>query len=320
MNVQFKAPPRSSSAKASEGKGVNTGDALESIRKVLFRPMGADGVYARTAVYEQVADALSALISRQREPGTEVLRFPPVMSRSQLEKSGYLKSFPHLLGCVSCLHGDEHEIRAALEQFERGGDWASSLRAADLVLSPAACYPLYPLAASRGSVPSGGLLFDVASDCFRHEPSKDLDRLQSFRMREYVCIGAPADVTRFREAWIVRAGVIGDQLGLPHRIEQASDPFFGRGGKLMAVSQVEQSLKFELLIPVRSEEQPTACMSFNYHRDHFGTTWNIRTPDNEVAHTACVAFGIDRLAVALFALHGIEIAKWPGSVREALRV
>jgi seryl-tRNA synthetase len=320
MNVQFKAPPRSSPAKAPEGKGASTGDALDAIRNVLFRPMGAEGVYARTAAYEQVVDALSALISRQREPGTEVLRFPPVMSRSQLEKSGYLKSFPHLLGCVSCLHGDESEIRAALAQFESGGDWASSLRAADLVLSPAACYPVYPLAASRGSVPSGGLLFDVASDCFRHEPSKDLDRLQSFRMREYVCIGAPAEVARFREDWIARAGALAGQLGLPHRIEQASDPFFGRGGKLMAVSQVEQSLKFELLVPVRSAEHPTACMSFNYHRDHFGTTWNIRTAANEVAHTGCVAFGIDRLAVALFALHGVEISKWPGSVRAGLGV
>jgi seryl-tRNA synthetase len=74
------------------------------------------------------------------------------------------------------------------------------------VLSPAACYPVYPLAASRGIVPPGGLLFDVASDCLRREPSKDLDRLQSFRMREYVCIGATAEVARFRETWIARAG------------------------------------------------------------------------------------------------------------------
>src|ERR1700719_3943909 len=170
---------------------------IESIAYALFRPMGVGGVYARTALFEQVIDGLSALISRSRQPDTEVFKFPPVMSRAHVEKSGYLKSFPHLLGCVSCLHGDESEIRAALAQFESGGDWCSSLRAADLVLSPAACYPVYPLAASRGSVPSGGLLFDVASDCFRHEPSKDLDRLQSFRMREYVCIGAPAEVARF---------------------------------------------------------------------------------------------------------------------------
>ena len=44
----------------------------------------------------------------------------------------------------------------------------------------------------------------------------------------------------------------------------------------MAMSQIEQALKFELLVPVHSAEQPTACMSFNYHRDHFGTTWNLR--------------------------------------------
>ena len=62
------------------------------------------------------SSGLAALISRHREPDTEVLRFPPVMSRRQLEKSGYLKSFPHLLGCVSCLHGSEAEIRAAVDR------------------------------------------------------------------------------------------------------------------------------------------------------------------------------------------------------------
>src|SRR5262245_30908659 len=287
MNIAFKAP-------------VEARDPLDAISHALFRPMGADGIYARTALYEQVVEGLAGLVSRHREPNTEILRFPPVMSRRQLEKSGYLKSFPHLLGCVSCLHGSEGEIRATIERFDAGGDWAIDLAPADLVLSPAACYPVYPLAASRGDVPAGGLLFDVACDCFRREPSKHLDRLQSFRMREYVCIGTPAQIGAFRERWMARAGQIADHLGLTYRIEQASDPFFGRGGKMMAVSQVEQSLKFELLIPVRSIEQPTACMSFNYHQNHFGTTWNLRTETGEVAHTGCVAFGIDRLALALF--------------------
>src|SRR5262245_56622514 len=108
------------------------------------------------------------------------------MSRRQLEKSGYLKSFPHLLGCVSCLHGSESQIRVVVEQFEAGRDWTSGLAPADLVLSPAACYPVSPLAAARGAVPASGWKFDVACDCFRREPSRHLDRLQSFRMREYV--------------------------------------------------------------------------------------------------------------------------------------
>src|SRR5436190_2912148 len=295
-------------------------DPVDSVTHTLFRSTGVNGVYGRTALFEKVVDGLSNLISSYRERDAEVLHFPPVINRAHIEKAGYLHSFPNLIGAVSCLCGDEEEIRAAVDRPVENGGWTTALKATDLVLTPAACYHIYPLVATRGRIPAGGLLFDVACDCFRHEPSKNLDRLQSFRMREYVCIGAPAEIADFRERWMTRATKIADRLGLTYRIEQASDPFFGRGGKIMANTQVEQSLKFELLIPVRSAEEPTACMSFNYHRDHFGTTWNIRTAGNEVAHTACVAFGMDRLAVALFALHGVEITKWPGSVRGALGV
>jgi seryl-tRNA synthetase len=87
---------------------------------------------------------------------------------------------------------------------------------------------------------------------------------------------------------------------------------------MKAVSQKQQSLKFELLVPLRSEEQPTACMSFNYHRDHFGTTWDIQDANGEPAHTGCVAFGMDRLAVAMFHIHGTDLAKWSAPVRELL--
>jgi seryl-tRNA synthetase len=293
-------------------------DPLDPLADVLFHRMGSHGVYARTALYEDVVERLAALISRHREPNTEVMRFPPVMSRSQLEKSGYLKSFPNLLGCVCGLHGTEREIQAAVSRFDAGGDWTTSLSPADLVLSPAACYPLYPIAANRGQLPAGGLRFDVAADCFRREPSRHLDRLQSFRMREYVCMGSPDDVAWFRERWMVRAQGIARDLGLTFRVDQASDPFFGRIGQMKAVSQKQQSLKFELLVPLRSKEQPTACMSFNYHRDHFGTTWGIEDANGEAAHTGCVAFGMDRLAVAMFHTHGTDLTLWPAKVRDAL--
>jgi len=295
-------------------------DLFESMTQALFRPMGVDGVYGRTALYEDVIDRLSVFISRHREPAAEVLRFPPVMSRAQLEKSGYLNSFPNLLGCVCALHGTEAEIRHAADLHSAGGDWTASLAAVDLVLSPAACYPVYPMAASRGAVPLGGLRFDVACDCFRREPSKHLDRLQSFRMREFVCIGSAQEVVRFRARWQDHAQRLADELSLPYRIAAASDPFFGRVGQVMAVAQIQQSLKFELLIPVYSAEQPTACMSFNYHQDHFGTTWGLRDEGGAVVHTGCVAFGMDRLAVALFRTHGLDTGKWPAAVRKALAI
>ena len=59
-------------------------------------------------------------------------------------------------------------------------------------------------------------------------------------------------------------------------------------------------------------------MSFNYHREHFGTTWDIRDVNGEAAHTGCVAFGMDRLAVAMFHTHGTDVAKWLAVVRETL--
>ncbi len=295
-----------------------TEDPLDALFDTMFQPMNANGVYARTGAYEGVVEAMAALISSKRETETEIFRFPPVMSRAHLERHGYLNSFPNLLGCVSCLEGTEAEILEMAKRNTTGGDWTEGLQTADLVLTPAACYPVYPIAASRGPVPKGGYRFDVACDCFRREPSRYLDRLQSFRMREYVTIGSAEEVAAFRERWVVKAKALADELGLSYRVEQASDPFFGRIGAVKAVLQLEQALKFELLVPLRGENSGTACMSFNYHRDHFGTTWDIRLPDGSPAHTGCVAFGMDRLAVAMFATHGPKVDKWPASVRKAL--
>lgn len=242
------------------------------------------------------------------------------MSRSALEKSGYLKSFPNLLGCMCCMPGSEAEVRSAIARFEQGGDWTQSLEIGDLVLTPAACYPVYPIAAERGPAPREGYVFDICANCFRREPSTDLDRLQSFRMREFVRIGTADQILKFREAWVERARAMAQALGLPHQIDLASDPFFGRAGPLLALSQREQALKFELLVPVLSGRAPTACMSFNYHQDHFGRTWELLLDDGAPAHTGCVAFGMDRLAIALFVTHGLETQAWPKTVRALLQL
>ena len=289
---------------------------LDTLTDALLLPTPVGGVYARTGLFEQVVEGLSLFISRHREPETQVLRFPPVMSRIELERSGYLHSFPHLLGGVSCLKGNEAAIRATVEH----SNWVNELSATELVLSPAACYPVYPMAAARGPVPARGLLFDVASDCFRHESTHEVGRFQTFRMREFVCLGTPEQVLEFRTRWMVVAQRMAKLLGVQHRIAPASDPFFGRAGRLAAMSQLEQSLKFELLIPLRSGEEPTACMSFNCHRDHFSTIWHLLTEDGEKAHTGCVAFGLDRLALAMFKTHGLDLSKWPAIVCENLSI
>src|ERR1700758_4945578 len=99
---------------------VDAPDSLQHVAAAIFQSLGVDGVYARTALYEGLMERLTDYVSRQRDPHAEVLRFPPVMSRAQLETSGYLKSFPNLLGCVCALHGTEAEIRAAADRHTTG--------------------------------------------------------------------------------------------------------------------------------------------------------------------------------------------------------
>ena len=142
--------------------------------------------------------------------------------------------------------------------------------------------------------------------------------MQMFRMREFVRVGTRDQVVAFREQWLEKARDFARELGLPHEVDVANDPFFGRGGRVMASSQRELGLKFELLVPIESVDEPTACMSFNYHQDHFASLWGIELASGEPAQTACVGFGMERLALAVFKHHGLDIGDWPPSVRAAL--
>ena len=149
------------------------------------------------------------------------------------------------------------------------------------------------------------------------QPSNDPARMQMFRKREYVRIGDPASV-RARDLWLERGQQMLRDVQLPVHADVANDPFFGRAGKMLAVNQRDQALKFELLVPICSEEKPTACVSCNYHEDHFGHSFHISLADGSPAHTACVGFGLERIALALFKWHGFDVGAWPTGVRKTL--
>ena len=123
----------------------------------------------------------------------------------------------------------------------------------DLLLTPAACYPLYPVIAARGMLPSGGGLYDMHSWCFRREPSRDPTRMQTFP-RARVRAHGPGRVQVLKAtAWFKRAQDFINELPCLYVIDVAHDPFFGRAG-LLADSQREQKLKYELLVLINSEQ------------------------------------------------------------------
>jgi seryl-tRNA synthetase len=291
----------------------------ELLQHGLFLATGVAGVYGHSAAFADTVEQVDRLVTAAAgEDRAEIMRFPPILNRAHFERSGYLKSFPHLAGAIHSFAGDEQAHRKLLQAADDGRDWSAAFAAAEVVLTPAACYPVYPTLS--GTLPPGGRLVDVMSYCFRHEPSEDAGRMQMFRMREHVRAATADVVIAWRGMWIDRAQSLAAALGLDARVEVASDPFFGRGGKLLAVNQRDQRLKLEILAPISNAERPSAIISLNYHQDHFGDLFGIRSADAAVAHTSCVGFGLERIALALFRRHGFDRSRWPATVRGALRL
>jgi seryl-tRNA synthetase len=287
----------------------------------LLTRTGVHGVYARGAEFETVRLKFDALVTRAAAPeAPEPLYFPPVIPREQLETSGYLGTFPHLAGTVFAFEGDEREAAAQLDLASRHEDWSDFQTMSEMVLTPAACYPLYPAVAARGPLPDGGLTLDTGdSYVFRREPSDDPSRMQIFHMREIVRVADRDTVMEWRLHWRSRSEELLRSLGLELELDVANDPFFGRSGRLLAAQQRDQELKWELLAPVAGE-RPTAIASSNYHQDHFGHTYGLRTSAGEPAHTGCMAFGEERVTLALFSAHGLDRREWPDEVKTRLEL
>ncbi len=284
----------------------------------LIIPSGALGAFGRGPVFEQVLEGFNASVSRlSRHDGAELQSHPPIIDRALLEKVNYLDSFPHLCGAIHSFSGNALQALALAERAASGQPWGELLTPTGVTLNPAACYPIYP--SLTGTLPPQGRLVTLqAAWVYRNEPSREPTRMQAFRVREYVRAGSADQVVAWRDMWLQRGLDLLTSLGLPARADLASDPFFGRTGKMLATSQIEQKLKFEVLVPVISLEAPTAVCSFNYHQQNFGSKFDVRTHDGEVASTACLGFGLERVALALFKHHGFDTQAWPQAVREQL--
>jgi seryl-tRNA synthetase len=280
---------------------------------------GVPGIYGHNDVFEDVRAKLEARLTQAAVArGAERLRFPPLLPRQQLERSGYLSSFPHLAGTVYAFEGDEVAAAWQGERASRHEDWQRYQKATDLTLMPAACYPVYPAIAARGRLMPGGVFVEAGGSwVFRHEPSADPARRQMFRQHELVRIGEPEVVVQWRDEWAGRGLELLRELGLDAEVDSASDPFFGRRGRMLAATQREQALKLELLVQIAGP-QPTALASFNHHRDHFGGAYGVLLSDCDTAHSACVGFGHERIVLALLRTHGLDPEAWPARIREAL--
>ena len=297
-------------------------EARRRFRQSLFEAgllfdTGVPGVVGSSGRFESIMSALQAHITRAAQSDcAELRRFPAVMSRAVFKATGHIENFPQLCGSVHSFFGGDAEHMTLLDRVAKDEDWGASLQQTNVMMTPSACYPLYPTL--KGRLPEGGRTFEITGDCFRHEPSEDPARFQAFRMREQVRLADESTVRAWRSSWMERGHALLQALGLEVTLEVANDPFFGRGGRLMRANQAAQELKFELMVSVTSSDAPTAVGSFNYHQEHFGHLFGIEDHKGATAHSACLGFGLERVVLALLSAHGLDSDAWTKAVRKEL--
>lgn len=213
--------------------------------------------------------------------GAEEQRFPVLIDADTLRRAEYPDAFPHLL-MAPAVATDPSEPFAE-----------SNIRLAPWFLSPAVCYHAY--AALAGTTLTEGKQLTARGCCFRQETTSELApgrRQVEFEMREVILVGPPewieARLTTLKTGVEEHARVCGLQDA---QWAPANDPFFLPRARGKAQMQRLLGTKIELCLP-----DGLAIASINRHGSFFGDRFDIRLSDGSPAHSACVAFGLDRWA------------------------
>ena len=248
--------------------------------------------------------------------------FPTLIGADVLDRCRYLKNFPSALNFVLHLRED-HDV---LREFAGSARWdgerlvydprgASSV---ECLLSPSICFHWYSwLRDSQLPKPQA---ITAIGKCFRYESSnlQGLERLWDFSMREIVLAGPAHDILTKRDRLVELSSEFLGGLGMAYEITTAVDPFFVESYAVQSAYQQGFELKLELLAPLPYRGKKLAVGSINYHQDFFGRSFAIETSEGP-AHTACLGFGYERLALAFLAQYGPDEQDWPTAVVEGSR-
>lgn len=271
-------------------------------------------------------DALDRIIRRvviDEFGGTE-FRYPTLIPIDALRRCDYFASFPQYAMFAVRLRADVDNYRDFVAATADGADiGAEVLRRSDGVdcLPPTMCYHTFHQFAGR-ALPAGLATVTARGKSFRHESRyhRTLARLWDFTIRETVFFGSRDEVLAARERLMNRALEIVDTMALSGRCEVAGDPFFANTDSGARVSsQRLLELKYELQLDIAADDR-IAVGSFNFHERFFGDSFDITLAGTDTTpYSACVGFGLERLAFAVVCQHGVDPAGWPAPLRQALR-
>lgn len=259
------------------------------------------------------------LIDLAAEFGASPQQYPSMIGADVMDECRYLRSFPHSLTFISHLREDIEGI----QDFARHAVWdggrlscnPETLSDVQCLLAPSVCFHCYAwLKGQRLDTP---LTVTALGKCFRYESGNltGLERLWDFSMREIIFVGSQSFVLERRQECMERAASLLDRWEMGHEIRSATDPFFIEDYATQTLFQNAFELKYEIRADLPYKQSSLAAGSFNYHQDFFGRSFRISLADETPAHTSCAGWGLERLALAFVAQHGLEPDIWPAWAR-----
>jgi seryl-tRNA synthetase len=285
----------------------------------------ADGLFTLGPILTNLIDYFESIfLDLAAKFNAKPYRFPTLIPARFLDRVNYFRAFPHSLSFATHLREDLDVIEEFSQHTHCDCDGAlttptDSFARIQTLLSPAVCYHLYFSLADQ-PLAGGKLAATAVGSCFRYESSNlvSLERLWNFTMREIIFVGPQSYVLEQREAARQYMQTRLAETGLAYRVESANDPFFIGEFRQQAIFQSAFELKYEIRARLPFRNATLAVGSYNYHQDFFGRNLNITLPDGSPTHTGCVAFGLERIALAFLAQFGLDQQQWPQAVRQAL--
>jgi seryl-tRNA synthetase len=289
---------------------MSTGTRLDRLAMLAdlglrWQPTGQAGLCGPLLGLADECDRAFARLAAMWEAREE--RHPASLPARVLQRVDYLRSFPQQATFPVRLDPAEANLDAFVggDIVDGSGEVAlTRLAGADDVLTPAACYHVYP--AHEGERLASPLYVTTRNTCFRQETSYvPLRRMRSFTMREIICIATETETARFVASAQDVIGRFAAVIDVPVAWQAATDCFF----------RPERNPKylFQRLEPVKREATyggDLAIASVNLHHDHFGAVFGL-TRHGVPATTACAAFGLERWLWAIVDRHGADPSSWP---------
>ncbi|WP_437637676.1 hypothetical protein [Sorangium sp. So ce854] len=337
--VRFRARPGADVAqirRLMESAAERARREVEAPTKVVFEVQGAqgappdrhaevigrecvaieEGLYIFGPAFTRLMRALDQVcLGLARRLGAQEYTVPAYTTWEVLEASNYVRLFPQHLTFGHVL---EHDLDA-VERFATARsreEQQSMTRPSPLVMLPAACLHCYTL--KRDQRIDDPLLMTVVGHCSRYEARRMTypGRLWNFHLREIVYLGSLPGAAAFRRQIVDELSALAGQIGLPCRLESATDPFFTSARAGLAFYQHASDLKYELVGALPGGDRSLAIASLNYHQQHFSQSFNLRDGAGELLHTACLGFGLERWAYWLLSHLGDDERNWPEILRD----